>query len=104
MGGSTLSNGSGNYMLASLPSGGNYVVTPSKTALAPASVGIDTVDVIAVQRHFLVIGAPLSGCKLAGADVDLNTSVNTVDVIAVQRFFLGFSTGTANTGSTSSLL
>src|SRR5205823_13612575 len=50
-GGSALSDGSGNYTLPSLPSGGNYTVTPSKAALAPGSTGIDTVDVIAIQRQ-----------------------------------------------------
>src|SRR5207249_1214867 len=96
--GSTLSDGSGNYTFSSLPSGGNYTVTPTKAARLPGSANINTVDVIAIQRHFLVLGTPLSGCRLTAADVDLNTAVNTVDVIAVQRFFLGLSTGIANTG------
>ena len=98
MGGSTLSDGSGNYILSALPSGGTYTVTPTKAALAPASAGIDTVDVIAMQRHFLVLGTPLSGCRLTAADVNGDASVNTVDVIAIQRFFLGLTTGIANTG------
>ena len=58
MSGSTLSDGFGNYTFSSLPSGGNYTVTPSKAALAPGSVDINTVDVIAIQRHFLVLGTP----------------------------------------------
>ena len=96
--GSTLSDGSGNYTLSSLPSGGNYVVTPTKAAHLPGSAGINTVDVIGVQRHFLNVGTPLSGCRLTAADVNGVGGVNTVDVIAVQRFFLGLSTGIANTG------
>ena len=96
--GSTLTDGSGNYTFSALAAGGSYTVTPTKAALAPGSAGINTVDVIAVQRHFLNLGTPLSGCRLTAADVDLNGSVNTVDVIAVQRFFLGLSTGIANTG------
>jgi len=97
--GSTLSDGSGNYTFSSLPSGGNYTVTPTLGALTPASAGINTVDVIAVQRHFLILGPPLSGCQLTAADVNLNSSVNTVDVIAIQRFFLGLTTGIAQTGN-----
>ena len=97
-GGSTLSDGSGNYSFSSLPSGGSYTVTPTKAALAPGSSGINTVDVIAIQQNFLNLGTPLSGCQLAAADVDGNAAVNTVDVIAVQRFFLGMSTGIANVG------
>jgi hypothetical protein len=85
-------------MFSSLPSGGNYTVTPTKAALAPASAGINTLDVIAIQRHFLLLGTPLTGCKLAAADVNGVGGINTLDVIAVQRFFLGQVTGTANTG------
>ncbi len=96
--GSATSDGSGNYSFLSLPSGGNYTVTPSKAALAPASVGINTVDVIAMQRHFLNIGTPLSGCRLTAGDVNGISGINTVDVVATQRFFIGLTTGIANVG------
>ena len=96
--GSTLSDGSGNYTFSSVAAGGSYTVTPTKTALMPGSTGINTVDVIATQRHFLNIGTPLSGCRLTAADVNGVSGVNTVDVIAIQRFFLGLTTGIANTG------
>jgi hypothetical protein len=74
-------------------------VTPSKVALLPTSAGIDTFDVIAAQRHFLNLGTPLAGCRLAAADVNEDGAINTFDVIAIQRFFLGRSTGIANTGN-----
>ena len=96
--GSTLSDGSGNYQFSSLPSGGSYIVTPGKAALAPGSPGINTVDVVATQRHFLAIAPLPPGCPLTAADVTGDASINTVDVIAIQRFFLGLSTGIANTG------
>jgi hypothetical protein len=98
MSGSALSDGSGNYQFLSLPSGGSYTVTPIKGALPPGSTGINTVDVVAVQRHFLNLGTPLSGCRLMAADVNGDTLINTIDVIAIQRFFLGLPTGIANTG------
>jgi hypothetical protein len=88
MGGSTLTSGSGTYTFTSLPSGGSYTVTPTKAARLPGSAGISTVDVVAVQKHFLLIGTPLSGCHLAAADVNGAGGVNTVDVIAIQKFFL----------------
>jgi hypothetical protein len=97
-GGSTSSDGSGNYTLSSIPAGGNYTVTPTNAARTPGSSGIDTVDVIAIQRHFLNIGTPLSGCRLTAADVNNSSVVDTIDVIAVQRFFLALSTGIANVG------
>jgi hypothetical protein len=95
---STMSDGSGNYQLSSLAPGGNYTVTPSKAARAPGSDNINTIDVVATQRHFLNLGTPLSGCRLMAADVNGDTSIDTVDVIAIQRFFLGLSTGIANVG------
>jgi hypothetical protein len=96
--GSTLTDGSGNYTFTSLIPGGNYTITPSKASLPAGSIGVDTVDVIATQRHFLGVGAPLSGCRLTAADVNSVGGVDTVDVIAIQRFFLGLSTGIANAG------
>jgi beta-propeller uncharacterized protein DUF5122/carboxypeptidase family protein len=98
MSGSTLSDGSGNYQFSSLAPGGSYTVTPSKAALAPGSTGIDTVDVVATQRHFLNLGTPLSGCRLTAADVNVDTTIDTVDVIAIQRFYLSYQTGIANVG------
>jgi hypothetical protein len=62
-GGSTLTDGSGNYTLSGT-SGGSHTVTPTKAARLPGSSGINTTDVIAVQRHFLGLGIPLSGCLL----------------------------------------
>ena len=73
-------------------------MTPTKGSLAPGATGIDTVDVIAVQRHFLNLGTPLSGCRLTAADVNGDASIDTIDVIAVQRFFLALTTGVANVG------
>jgi hypothetical protein len=98
LGGSTLSDLSGNYAFAALLSGGNYTVTPTKAALAPGSAGINTVDLIAIQKHFLLLGTPLVGCARTAADVNGDSGVNTVDVVAVQKFFLGLSTGVANVG------
>ena len=95
--GSTLSDGNGNYTFSSLGMGGTYTVTPSKTALPPGSAGISTVDLIAIQRHYLQI-AFLSGCHLTAADVNSDTSISTVDVVATQRFFLGLTFGLANVG------
>ena len=85
-------------MLSSLPPGGSYIVTPTKSALTPGSAGINTVDVIATQRHFLNIALLPIGCRRDAADVNGDTMINTVDVIGIQRFYLGMSTGIANSG------
>ena len=74
-------------------------MTPTKAALEPAAAGINTVDVIATQRHFLNIAPLPPGCPLAAADVNGDTLITTADVIAIQRFSLGLSTGIANAGN-----
>ena len=94
---SAVSDASGNYVL-SAPRGGNYTVTPTKAALGPGASAINTIDVVAVQRHFLIIGTPLAGCQLSAADVNGSNGVDTIDVVAIQRFFLSNSTGIANVG------
>ena len=86
----------GNYQVNQSQSG---TITPFKARETPGSPSINTIDVVAVQRHFLVIGPPLSGCRLTAADVNGDGSVNTTDVIAIQRFYLGLSTGIANVGT-----
>ena len=95
---STSSGASGDYTLSSVPAGGNYTVTPNKTALAPGATGINTLDILAAQRHFLNVAPIPPGCRLIAADVNGDTNVNTLDIVAIQRFFLGLSTGIANTG------
>ena len=95
---STLSDASGNYQFSSLANGGNYAVTPSKAARLPGSSGINTVDVLSIQRHFLNVGTPLTGCRLVAANVNGESAVDTVDIVAVQRFFLGLTSGIGNTG------
>jgi hypothetical protein len=95
---STLSDSSGNYQLSPLTTGESYTVTPAKAALLPGTAGINTIDVVAVQRHYLGIEHLPAGCRLTAANVNGDTVVDTVDVIAIQRFFLGRTTGTANVG------
>ena len=95
--GSTQTDTSGNYMFSNLVLGQNYTVTPSKTARAPGSAGINTVDLLAIQRHFIQMGPPITGCRFEAADCAPPNGINTVDVLATQKFFLQL-TGTANVG------
>jgi hypothetical protein len=95
---SAVSDGSGNYQFSSLDPGGSYTVTPTKTALEPGSAGITTVDVVAIQRHFLNISVIPPGCQLVAADVNGDSLITTADIISVQRFILNNSTGIANVG------
>jgi|ERR1044071_681251 hypothetical protein len=96
-GGSTFTDGNGNYRLFGFQFY-YYTLTPSRAARLPGTAGIDTTDVIAVQRHFLAISL-LTGCRLSAADTAPPFgSIDTADVIAIQRFFLGLSIGIGRTG------
>ena len=99
IGGSAVTDSSGSYNL-SVGAGGSYLVSPSKTALAPGTggSGINTIDVVATQRHFLNITVIPAGCRRTAADVNGDAAVNTIDVVAIQRFFIGQTAGSANVG------
>jgi hypothetical protein len=94
--GSTVTDASGNYSFSVAP-GGSYTVTPSKAQLSPSSSGINTPDVIGIQRYFLQITPPI-GCIYGAADCAAPSGVTVGDVIAAQRFFLGFTNGIGNVG------
>ena len=95
--GTTLTDASGNYSFT-VNGGGTYTVTPSKASIPPAGPNINNLDVLAIQRHFLLIATIPAGCRLTAADANTNALVNSQDVLAVQRFFLGFTSGTGSVG------
>lgn len=94
---STVTDNSGNYFMSGSSCVDN-TLTPNKAARPPGSNGIDTADVVAVQRHFLVIGAPLTGCRLTAADCAAPAGITIGDVIAIQRYVLSLTTGIGNVG------
>src|SRR5204862_5276131 len=71
---------------------------PTKAALTPGSMGINAVDVLAVQRHFFNVVLIPVGCRRTAADVNGDTNINVIDVVGIQRFFLGNTSGTGNVG------
>ena len=93
----TLTDASGNYSFT-VPAGGSYVVTPSKSPLPGGSSGIITTDILAVQRHYLGIVSIPVGCRLSAGDVVPNSVVNGADVVAMQRFFNGYTTNIGSCG------
>jgi len=94
----TTTDSSGFYYIDVLQCSNPFIITPSKATRPPGSTGIDTVDVIAVQRHFLALGTPLTGCRLTAADCAAPHGISTIDVIAIQRFFLEQTTGIGSVG------
>ena len=94
---SVLTDNSGFYNISGFSCVTN-TVTPTKAARPAGSQGIDTVDVLSVQRHFLGLGTPLTGCRLTAADCAAPVGITTGDVIAIQRYFLIFTTGIGSVG------
>lgn len=92
----TATSGNGDYLFT-VPMGGSYMVIPSKSPLAPGSSQINTVDVLAVQRHYIGL-ISLTGCAFTAGDVNGSGRIDTVDAVAIQRFVVGLSTSIANTG------
>lgn len=87
----------GNYLITSLTSGGSYVVTPSKATLAAGTHGIDTGDVVSIQKHTLGF-QQLTGWAKTSADVDLSGTIQTADALAVSSFYRTHGSGYSNTG------
>ena len=96
---STLTDVLGNYTLANLTIGGSYTVTPSKDPLPTGTGGgINTVDVLAAQGHYLTVAPIPPGCGRDAGDVNGDGRIDTSDVVAIVRFFLGRPFGFANVG------
>jgi len=78
---STTANGSGIYALPSMASG-NYKMTVTPTVWG----GVNSTDALAILNHFAQT-IPISGIKLAAADVNFSHSVNGTDALLVLKRF-----------------
>ena len=80
---SATANGSGVYALPSMASG-SYTMTVTPTVWG----GINSTDALGILNHFTQI-IPLSGMKLAAADVNFSHSVNGTDALLVMKRYSG---------------
>jgi len=81
----TTTNASGVYTFPSMASG-NYklTITPS----APPSAVFNSTDALGILNHFAQI-IPLTGMKLAAADVNYSHSINGTDALMVMQRYTG---------------
>ena len=86
-------------MSGAAAAGGPCLLCPACPPMPPPCCCINTVDVIAVQRHFLGIGTPLTGCRLVAADVNADSMIDTSDAIAIFAYFLGLTIPLVVTGT-----
>jgi hypothetical protein len=82
---STVTDSSGNYTFPSVPAGGNYTVTVSKSGTIS---GVNTVD---ASRILGFIGGtfPLTSCQQLAADVNQDHLINNTDVTDILNFIAG---------------
>ncbi len=101
---STTTIADGSYAVNSLvPNESNgYTIKPSKNNGIKAG-GVNTNDVLFVQRHILNTTKLNSAYKLIAADVDGNKAINSVDVLRIKRLILSTDTTFASTARGSRL-
>jgi hypothetical protein len=82
----TLADGS--YGLSSIPAGGTYTVTPSKTDDSTPANGITVADLGLIQAYVLGKRA-LDPYQLLAADVNTSSSITVADLGLIQALILG---------------
>ena len=89
---STLTATDGSYAASNLVPNSNYTVKPYKNNAITKANGVNSTDVLLVQRHILNTTKLNSAYKLIAADVDGNKTINTTDVLRIKRLILGSDT------------
>ena len=83
---------SNKYLFSCLNSSGNYTIRPTKNNDITKANGINTTDVLFVQRHILNTTKLNSAYKLIAADVNGDKVVNATDLLRIKRLILGTDT------------
>ncbi len=84
---SDITEADGTYAFPSMPAGGNYVVDPYSNA-NPEN-GIDTRDLIRIQRHILGLEQLDSPYKYIAADINQSNRIDGADVVELRKLILG---------------
>ena len=80
----------GLYAFEDMPLGGSYVVRPEMDN--NHAEGVNTIDLIRLQRHILGIERLDSPYKLIAADINDSGNVDGVDLVELRKFILGLYT------------
>ncbi|MBK8563776.1 MAG: HYR domain-containing protein [Saprospiraceae bacterium] len=78
-------NSTGNF-LSDIPSGGDYILTPSMDTL-PVN-GVSTFDIVVIRKHILGIDTLDSPYKIIAADANRSNSVTTFDLVEIRKLIL----------------
>jgi Secretion system C-terminal sorting domain len=80
-------NAAGQFVADSLPSGASFFVTP--TSRKYWTNGINTFDLIIMQKHILNLVPMTNPFKLIAADINKNGNVTTADLVELRKLILG---------------
>lgn len=87
----------GHYAFPSMELGGHYEVVPAKND--DYRNGVNTLDIVFIQRHILGLETLSSPYRIIAADVNSDESIKPSDLLALRKLILGVTTELPNTGS-----
>ena len=87
----------GAYNFASVPSGGDYTITPTLDT-NPLN-GVSTFDLVLISKHILGVQPLGSPYKIIAADANKSNSVTTFDLVEIRKLILFINTDFPNNTS-----
>lgn len=87
----------GMYAFPEMDAGGNYVINPAKND--DYVNGVNTLDLVLIQRHILNIQHLDSPYKIIAADITNDDELKPSDLLALRKLILGLTTEFDNNGS-----
>ncbi len=84
----TMTDNLGEYAFPAMPTGGAYIIEPSKNG--DALNGISTADIILIQKHILGLNQLDSPYKIIAADVNKDEKIAGNDIISIRKLLLGY--------------
>jgi hypothetical protein len=82
-----LTDKDGVYTFDQLPEKKEYIIVPQKETTW--TEGLNTLDLVMIQRHILGIKKLGSPYKIIAADLDNNQKVNSADLVSLRKLILG---------------
>lgn len=77
----------GSYAFPEMPSGGNYLVDPTKND--DVNNGVSTLDLVLIQRHVIGLQDLDSPYKMIAADINNDQDVSSADIVELRKVILG---------------
>lgn len=77
----------GSYAFPEMPTGGDYMVDPTKND--DVNNGVSTLDLVLIQRHILGLAEFSTPYELLAADINKDNKVTSADVIELRKVILG---------------